>query len=68
MKMNEIDELKKELARANRHIEQLCSTVNTLAGFRKVHLEDFKVYDGMEFYRPQQSAWSAPDFPRAAKP
>jgi chorismate-pyruvate lyase len=58
--MNET-ELKKALAKANQHIEQLCSTVNTLAGFRKVRLEDFRV-DLVE-----QSAWSAPDFPRAAK-
>jgi hypothetical protein len=56
MKMSET-ELKKALAKANQHIEQLCSTVNTLAGFRKVRVEDFRVN--------LESAWSAPDFPRA---
>jgi hypothetical protein len=28
---------------ANAHIRQLCNTVNTLAGFRKVRFEDFEV-------------------------
>lgn len=36
------------LAVANRHIRQLCSTVNTLAGFRKVRIEDFIVQEEEE--------------------
>jgi len=41
--------LEKALAKANQHIEQLCSTVNTLsvsAGKgRKVRVEDFRVQE-----------------------
>jgi hypothetical protein len=39
-------ETTKQIALANQHIKQLCSTVNTLAGFQKVRAEDFIVSSG----------------------
>ena len=37
------DHVEAAFRRANRNIKQLCDTVNTLAGFRKVRAKDFQV-------------------------